>query len=447
MSEPIVALMQPSVGHSLPAKGAARAFYCATTKGVKRREYERGTSCLTRTFNGLLCDALNDFHGTAGRQKTPYTHMAMVHDDVCADSGWLDVMLDELDRTGADLISAVVPIKDQYGLTSTAIDTDDFWTPRRLTLREVFALPETFGAEDVRWNEFGGCLLVNTGCWVMRFDPDRLERFVDPDWHGDGQSGWRFLNKIGKFNGEYLAYDQCEDWKAARDFNRLGMKCLSTRKVGLHHERPQWHNRSSWGDWATDMAWLQYQGMKQKAPEGWRFPEDVEGWLGREEGEGLAAAAAGKDVLEIGSYVGRSSICMAQTARSLTCLDPFDGRATTKPQDCLPAFMENLCRYGVASKVTTAVGTAAQLPQLNATYDLCFIDGAHDYPSVKFDAEACRKALRPGGRLVFHDYRVAPGEYDGRWDPDVTRCVDELLAAGARLESRAGSVAVLALGD
>jgi predicted O-methyltransferase YrrM len=176
----------------------------------------------------------------------------------------------------------------------------------------------------------------------------------------------------------------------------------------------------------------------------WKFPADVRGWLSEEEGRALARLASGKRVLEIGSFEGRSTICMAQTASLMMAVDPFDGRATPLREPTLENFRANLARYAPAAPVEFAVGTSdAVVPGLPLEYDLVFIDGAHDYRSASLDAALAAAKLAPGGALAFHDYRVHPGEYNGGWDPGVTQAVNELLADGWYLDDRHGTVAVL----
>jgi len=174
-----------------------------------------------------------------------------------------------------------------------------------------------------------------------------------------------------------------------------------------------------------------------------KFPDEVLGWLTEEEGRALAELARGKSVLEIGSYCGRSTICMAQTAEHIHAVDPFDGRGTPIPGDTLSQFNENLHSYGVREKVTVHVGTSQEAMLEPESVDLAFIDGAHDFRSVMSDVKVAVKALRHGGRLAFHDYRTVPGEYDGRWDEGVTNAVTALINGGMKLLSRHGSIAVL----
>lgn len=182
-----------------------------------------------------------------------------------------------------------------------------------------------------------------------------------------------------------------------------------------------------------------------------RFPEDVEGWLSREEGRLLYELASGKDVLEIGSYCGKSTICLAQSAKTVTCIDPFDGRATPRPHDTYPAFIANLGRYSVAKKVYAYRYTAADAGPLlvaddeGRRYGVVFIDGAHDAQNVRTDFSLARALLAPGGLVAFHDYRDG-NAFDGRLDPGVDEVVNGLVAAGAVVVCRAGTIAVLDVG-
>lgn len=184
-----------------------------------------------------------------------------------------------------------------------------------------------------------------------------------------------------------------------------------------------------------------------------RFPHDVDGWLSEPEGRCLAMYALGLDVLEIGSYCGRSTICLAQTAKSVVAVDPHDGRGTPKPRDTFAEFINNLHSYGVRGKVLPRVGTAADVNDEHAGhvqqvlraggFGLIFIDGAHDYPSVRSDIEYALRLLAPGGLLAFHDYRWGTPEQG--FDPGVEQAVNELLATrpGSAILARVGSVAIV----
>src|SRR5678816_4196366 len=164
----------------------------------------------------------------------------------------------------------------------------------------------------------------------------------------------------------------------------------------------------------------------------WVFPTDVAGWLTQLEGRKLASLADSKAVLEIGSYQGRSTICMAQTAARVVSVDWHGGDIGCGYGSTETEFRANLEKYGFTGKVDVHVCRSSDYVS-DERFDLVFIDGAHDYPSVKTDIAIALKALKPGGLIAFHDYRTFEGEYDGGWDEGVTNAVDQLLSNGATL--------------
>ena len=143
----------------------------------------------------------------------------------------------------------------------------------------------------------------------------------------------------------------------------------------------------------------------------------------------------------MGSYCGRSAICMGQTARSLCCVDPFDCRDTPGGRNTFKEFSSNLERYGVAASV---FGQTFAEADIDDRFDLIFIDGAHDEASVIADAAKASSLLAPGGLLAFHDYRVVPGHQDGGRHPGVTNTINRLIADRLReLVQTVGTVAVI----
>jgi hypothetical protein len=160
---------------------AARAFYGTPARRAKWYNYTMGCSLLCKGFNELWTLALNN------QAELGFTHFAMLHSDIVPEDGWLDLLVDEQQRTGADVVSCVSPLKSGEGLTSTAIDGDGEWNlSRRLTMREVMKLPETFGVEDCgvpdcspsspHWNP-NRRLLVNTGCWIADLSKPWVRQF------------------------------------------------------------------------------------------------------------------------------------------------------------------------------------------------------------------------------------------------------------------------------
>lgn len=229
-----VVLGMPTIRN--PKLDAAGAFQRPTQRGTPRIELSKGSSIgVPFSCNQIWCDALNE------RQHHSVTHFAMIHDDVCPEGPWLDVLMDVLDETKADMVSAAIPIKDGRGLTSTAVNNPITpWVSRRITMHELLELPETFGAEDVPWAE-SECLLANTGLFVCRLGP----------WADS--VAWNQHNRkvrLDRPNGQYAWVPQAipEDWDFCRKLYALGLRVVVTRKVKLYHERPEYTNQGpAWG--------------------------------------------------------------------------------------------------------------------------------------------------------------------------------------------------------
>jgi hypothetical protein len=380
-------------------------------------KYQNG-SLLACNFNLLWTMALN-----CCQRGIPINRFAMLHDDIGPEDFWLDSLLAELDARDLDVLGVVSPLKDWEGMTSIALhNPGDNWRPKcRLTLDEIFRLPETFTSEDV-----GYPLLFNTGCWVCRFDPSWASKVY---FTVNDRIVWNCNSH------RYEAQVESEDWFFSRLCHEQGLKIGVTRKVKLvHRGQAEFPNTYPWGTKGFDTNLLQKSLVPgSEEPEKFRFPHDVAGWLDYDEGRELSRLARGKRVLEIGSFCGRSTICLAQTAKSVVAVDYFDGRGTPEARDTRGEFLHNLRRYKVHEVVEPADPEA--IPERK--YDFIFIDGAHDEDSVRADIEKSLPLLAEGGLLAFHDYD------NHNYDPGVKVAVDEFLGRGATLVSTHQSLAVV----
>jgi hypothetical protein len=188
-------------------------------------------------FNICWLGALNGFE--AGE----FTHFAMLHGDVFPEDGWIDVLLEEMERLSLGLITATVPIKDGRGLTSSGlIDPSTPWSPyRRFTVRETLALPETFTAADAGYPGYG--LLHNNGCLLA--DLSRPE-FYKLNAAGELAIYFRFPRRgIRGENGRWENQGESEDWHFSRMVHESGVPNALTRKVRLTHK--EFPNYEPWG--------------------------------------------------------------------------------------------------------------------------------------------------------------------------------------------------------
>ncbi len=451
----------------------------------KLTQVSSGTSLLANCFNQGWCHALSlqdaydagerAFNEGLDRSANPYkiapdyfhhnwdvgydrlrheriSHFVMLHDDVSPDAGWIDTLYEDLENSGADLMAAVVPIKDHLGITSTAIDNPDnkLCIERRLSMAEVYTLPEVFSSADCGYPN--NRLLANTGCWIVNLNLPFLR-----DKKPNGALKLRFNIEDEIFwdpvSRMWTAQVAPEDWNFSRDFQALGGKVMCTRRVKLDHwgHIPFGNRDGDWGVWSFDRAYATRFGNKaindakvsceeepqtvHYPPVGWckRYP-DVRGWLINDEGEALSKWAEGKSVLEIGSYCGLSTIYLSLTAEHVTAVDTFDGRGTPSPGSTLNEFRRNIAKHGRAERVSPLVLRSIELKD-RSTYDMVFIDGAHDYESVMADIGVARRLLKPDGIIAFHDY--------GQKERDVTDAVDKLLGEGAVILDHVGSLLVV----
>ena len=131
----------------------------------------------------------------------------------------------------------------------------------------------------------------------------------------------------------------------------------------------------------------------------------TQGWMSETELTYLAECAQkSKEIVEIGCYKGRSANAIApHTNGILTCVDIWSESGTDGWY--YDVFMENTKEYKNIVPVNHSSIYAARMFQgLGKTFDMIFIDAAHDEYNFPLDIVAWRPLLRPGGILCGHDY-------------------------------------------
>jgi hypothetical protein len=237
---------------------------------VDRRIFE--CSLLARGFNQAWCTALS----------AEYDYFVMLHADIVPQPGWLEKLIELIETTSYRMISAVVPLKSPLGITSTGVGFLDNWygIRKRLTMQEVFRLPETFdithlyaagilppaenpAVEDV--------LLVNTGCFIANLTASYAFHTLD----GDGalihhfriedrvlvrsaQEVWKETRLRGvpmetiansqDSRQQYLVETIPEDWGFSRTMAAYNIPYAATRAVRVNHlGTTSFHNFAPWG--------------------------------------------------------------------------------------------------------------------------------------------------------------------------------------------------------
>ncbi len=232
--------MKPKIFIAIPHSGTLCEGIVSATVHATRNLFgvaPAGFGCLTHNFNRLWCQALNM------RLSEEFTHFAMIHSDVTPQPYWIDTLLEEMEVTGADVVSAVVAIKNDRGLTSTGIGKPDSWAVRRLTLTEVHALPYTFSIDDIQ-HESGEYLAINTGCWIADITRPWVDDFP----------GFSVQNMIGRDpHGAFHAVFFPEDWEFGRWLAEQGRRVFATTQVStIHHGNRGYSSETAWGTMKTD---------------------------------------------------------------------------------------------------------------------------------------------------------------------------------------------------
>ncbi len=225
-------------------------------------------------FNTLWAMALN--RAAAGE----ITHFAMLHADIAPQAGWLDVLLEECDKFDADLVSAIVPLKDHSGITSSGLGRlgEPFGGAyRRVAVRELPGLPATFDELDLA-RAYGSAkyarlpLLHNNGCWVcdLRKPVFRAEEpvLVEGRYSVALAAMFAFPRRIVRFNGQWCVQGESEDWYFSRRLWELGAQTYLTQRVKLSHldAGTAYPNHGDWGAQEHDQQTRCWWDVPEKSP-------------------------------------------------------------------------------------------------------------------------------------------------------------------------------------
>lgn len=178
-----------------------------------------------------------------------------------------------------------------------------------------------------------------------------------------------------------------------------------------------------------------------------KLVKDIEGFLTDKDGAllfDLAKRVSGRGViLEIGSWKGKSTIWLAKGSKEGNKIDVYavdhhvgsqEHKQSSGDVWTFDEFKANMDKTGVTDIVKPIVKTSEDASiAFQEPIELLFIDGAHDFDSVKSDYDAWSSKVIDGGTIAFHD-----SEFSG-----VTDFLEELVntAKKVKLFGFGGSIA------
>lgn len=167
----------------------------------------------------------------------------------------------------------------------------------------------------------------------------------------------------------------------------------------------------------------------------WDAFVEAEGFMPPDEARALYAAALDGarvgPLVEIGTYLGKSAILLADAARShgrkLVTVDHHRGSEEHQPGweyhdprlvdprvglvDTLPGARRTLALAGVERDVIMIVGRSPEVAALWSTpLGFVFIDGGHTDEAAQADYAGWAPLVAPGGLLAIHDVFADPAE-------------------------------------
>ena len=144
--------------------------------------------------------------------------------------------------------------------------------------------------------------------------------------------------------------------------------------------------------------------------------QNIRGWLSVDEGlllQQLAGQVSNDaKVVEIGSFHGRSTTCLASAIRTkypkikIYSVDPHQG--VFDDSNSLTHLKRNINDRELDIEYIVEESLSAEKNWSDQNIGLLFIDALHDYDNVKADFEKWSKHVLDGGYVLFHD-SVQPG--------------------------------------
>jgi len=131
-------------------------------------------------------------------------------------------------------------------------------------------------------------------------------------------------------------------------------------------------------------------------------------------------------MIEIGSYIGESTLIFSDHFRSVISIDPFindydKNDEATRYKDFEYVYIEFIKNISSRDNISHFKSTSDEVAtMLRPIYDFVYIDGLHTYQQVRKDIINYKQLIKPNGFIGGHDYHPTG------W-PGVVQAVNETV--------------------
>lgn len=152
------------------------------------------------------------------------------------------------------------------------------------------------------------------------------------------------------------------------------------------------------------------------------FPSDIKGYTSGTEGKLLYKLAQKNphlgSVVELGTFHGRSAVCLAQGSKKVGggkvfTVDNFTGdKYVGAHLDFYPEFKKNIKRWKLEEEIVALRGDTVNIAkEWKKPIRFLFLDADHSYQRVALDASVWERYIVSGGIVAFHDSLCWLGVY------------------------------------
>lgn len=162
-------------------------------------------------------------------------------------------------------------------------------------------------------------------------------------------------------------------------------------------------------DWVDGLLWLSDGAEFRKT---WNEGSPILHWDHRPSARRLwelASIRGQGTIVEIGSYLGNSTVYLARAGGEVHAVDPHSLTSMSQvpaKEDISAQFLHNIERFAVSRSIVyhRLTSVEASLQWNSGTIRLLFIDGLHTHEAVLTDYYAWQKFLAPDHVVLFDDF-------------------------------------------